>query len=142
MIKARPNLEWGYLFAAWVVALIASFSALFIGEVMGQAPCNLCWFQRVFMFPLVIILPIALLRDEKTVWAYALPLAILGSIIAIFHTLIYTRVVPEGIKPCRQGPSCTNADMTIFGTFPLPLLSLVAFTAVTVLLLLVRRKDA
>lgn len=59
------------LVAAWVVSLAATLGALFIGEVMGQAPCNLCWYQRIFMFPLVLILLAACLKQDAGVWHYA-----------------------------------------------------------------------
>lgn len=52
---------WGFLFAAWVTSLLSTFGALFIGEVMGQTPCLLCWYQRAFMFPLTVILAVACL---------------------------------------------------------------------------------
>ncbi|MNM87882.1 Disulfide bond formation protein C [compost metagenome] len=59
---------WSLLLVAWLVALLSSLSALFIGEVMGQAPCVLCWFQRAFMFPLTVILTIACYRSDFAIW--------------------------------------------------------------------------
>jgi disulfide bond formation protein DsbB len=122
-----------------MVALAATFGALFIGEVMGQTPCNLCWHQRVFMFPLAVILAVATFREDAGVWRYALPLAVIGGLIAAFHSLLYAGIIPEAIKPCGQGPSCSSADMTVLG-LPLPYLSLAAFTAIAVLLVLPNRK--
>lgn len=142
MRKAPDFPAFRYLFAAWVVAMVATLSALFIGEVMGRTPCNLCWFQRVFMFPLAVILPVALLRNEGVVWAYTLPLAVIGGLIALFHSLLYAGMIPEATTPCGQGPSCSSADMMILDVFPLPMLSLLAFATVAVLLFLVRRKAA
>lgn len=130
---------WTCLFAAWIIALAATFGALFIGEVMGQTPCNLCWHQRVFMFPLAVILAVATFREDTGVWRYALPVAVIGGLIAVFHSLLYAGIIPEAIKPCGQGPSCSSADMTILG-LPLPFLSLAAFTAIAVLLVLPNRK--
>ena len=74
MIPQRSNMTWNLLLLTWLVALVSTLSALFIGEVMGQAPCVLCWFQRAFMFPLAVILAIASYRSDFTVWRYALPL--------------------------------------------------------------------
>jgi len=134
------HLAWGRLFAAWIVALAATAGALFIGEVMGQAPCNLCWYQRAFMFPLAVILAVATFREDTGVWRYALPIAVLGGLVAAFHSLLYAGIIPEAIKPCAaSGPSCSSADMTILG-LPLPYLSLAAFTAVAALLVPTRRK--
>ena len=116
------------LYAAWVVALAATLGALFIGEVLGQAPCVLCWYQRIAMFPLAVILAIACLRGDVGVWRYALPLAMAGLLIAGWHSGLYLGLIPEPIEPCsRTGPSCTDAAMTIGGFVPLPVLSLLAF---------------
>jgi len=129
------------LFLTWLIALLSSLSALFIGEVLGQVPCLLCWYQRIAMFPLALILGIACLVDDRAVWRYALPLAGIGSAIALWHSLLYFGVIPEAIKPCGQGPSCSSADMTILGGMPLPLLSLGAFAAISLLLFIIRRKE-
>ena len=131
---------WGLLFAAWMIALLATFGALFIGEVMGQKPCVLCWFQRAFMFPLAIILAVATYVSDATVWRYALPVAAIGWLIALYHSLLYGGVIPKAIEPCGAGPSCSSSDMSVFGV-SIPLLSLAAFTAITVLLTLVRRRS-
>lgn len=130
---------WAYLFAAWIIALAATGGALFIGEVMGQTPCHLCWYQRIFMFPLAVILAVATFREDAGVWRYALPVAALGWLVAAFHSLLYAGIIPEAIKPCGQGPSCSSADMTVLG-LPLPYLSLAAFSAIAILLAPTRRK--
>lgn len=143
MSGATSQEFWPPLFAAFAVALVSSLAVLFIGEIMGQAPCNLCWFQRAFMFPLAVVLGIAALRSDPGAWAYGSALAACGWLIAGFHTLVYAGIVPERIQPCTaSGPSCSSADMTMFGGIPLPVLSLVAFSAILVLLLLSRRRSA
>jgi disulfide bond formation protein DsbB len=141
--QVRPSGHhgWGRLFAAWIIALAATAGALFIGEVMGQAPCHLCWHQRVFMFPLAVILGVATVREDADVWRYALPIAVFGWLVAAFHSLLYAGVIPEAIKPCGQGPSCSSAEMTILG-LPLPYLSLAAFTGIAVLLIPASRKSS
>lgn len=141
-IAAGGNDRWLYLFIAWLVAVAASLSALFIGEVVGQAPCSLCWHQRAFMFPLAILLAVASFRGDTGAWLYALPLAAIGMAIAGFHSLLFAGFIPEGIQPCSQGPSCASADMTILGMLPLPYLSLAAFFAIAVALIGSRPKAA
>lgn len=135
---AQPG--WTPLLMAWLIALGSSLAVLFVGEVMGQAPCNLCWFQRAFMFPLTIVLGVACLRSDTTIWRYALPLAAGGMLVAGFHSLLYAGLIPERITPCSQGLSCTNADMTILGGLPLPFLALGAFGAIAALLLKTRTR--
>lgn len=131
--------KWGMLFAAWIIALAATFGALFIGEVMGQMPCVLCWYQRVFMFPLAIVLAVACFRPDSSGWVYALPLAVVGWLVAGYHLLLYTGAISEEVTPCGAGPSCSDANMTIFGGVPIPLLSFGAFTAIMLLLLIFRK---
>ncbi len=133
---------WALLFCAWVIALSASLAVLFVGEVMGQTPCNLCWFQRAFMFPLAIVLGVASFRAETGAWRYALPLAVGGVLVAGFHSLLYLGVIPERISPCSLGVSCKSTDMTVLGNLPLPLLALVAFCAISVLLLITRSRTS
>ncbi len=139
---ARPAAAaaWPMLFVAWLVALAATLSALFIGEVMGQAPCLLCWYQRIAMFPLALILGIGCLREDAGVRRYALPLALAGGAVALWHSLLYFGAIPQAIEPCGQGPSCTSIDMTILGGLPLPMLSLGAFGAIAVLLIFTKPK--
>ena len=72
-----------WLYAAWLVSLAATLGALFIGEVLGQTPCVLCWYQRIAMFPLVWILGVACLTSDRRVGYYALPLALIGGVIAL-----------------------------------------------------------
>ena len=130
------------LFAAWLVALVSTLGALFIGEVMGQAPCLLCWWQRAFMFPLAVILAVACLRSDFGVWCYALPVAAIGWVVAAYHTLLYFGVLAQAVEPCGAGPSCSSASMTILGGLPLPLVSVVAFTAVAIFLTPLSRRTA
>ncbi|WP_395015374.1 disulfide bond formation protein B [Dongia sp.] len=131
------------LFLAWLVALAASLGALFVGEIMGQTPCILCWYQRAFMFPLAIILAVGTFRGDGLVWRYGLPLAVIGGLIAGYHSLVYAGLVAEALKPCAAGQSCTGEGMTILGGIPLPYLSTAAFAAVALLLSLsTRRSDS
>ncbi len=133
---ADERRAFALLFAAWLVALGATLGALFIGEVLGQTPCTLCWYQRIAMFPLALVLGLACLRGDASVRRYALPLAVVGAAVAAWHTLVYYGVAPTAIVPCAaDGPSCGGSAMTILGGVPLPLLSLASFALVIALLL-------
>jgi len=131
----------GPLIVAWLIALGSSLAVIFIGEVLGQTPCILCWFQRAFMFPLAVILGIAVWRNDNGIRVYALPLAIIGALIAAWHMGLYVGIIPEAVQPCTaSGPSCTSDDMLIFG-LPIPLLSLGAFAAIAALLALLKTES-
>ena len=124
------------LLAAFVVALAATLGALYIGEILGQTPCILCWYQRIAMFPLVVVLGIAAFRGDETARFYVLPLAAIGLILAAWHSGLYFGIIPEPIVPCtKTGPSCTSAAMTFVGV-PIPLMSLFSFAAITIMMTL------
>ncbi|MCW5711753.1 disulfide bond formation protein B [Shinella sumterensis] len=133
---------WLQIFVAWMIALASSLGALFIGEVMGQTPCLLCWYQRAFMFPLALVLAVAAIRADRDAWIYGLPLSASGLSIALYHVLLYYGFISQAVVPCGQGPSCTDAKMTIFDVLPLPVLSVLAFAAISILLFAARRKNA
>ena len=131
---------WLPLFLAWLIALLATAGALFLGEVMGMTPCVLCWYQRIAMFPLVLVLGVGLLDGDGRSIRYALPLAWAGWVIALYHCLIFWGLVSEGLTPCGKGSSCADADVQVAGFVPIPLLSLIAFTAILALLWFAKRK--
>jgi len=116
--------------------------SLFFSYVMAFAPCVLCWYQRIFLFPLVIILAIGLFPLDKNVVKYALPLAIMGWLIAIYHNLLYAGIIPESIQPCSQGVSCTEEYIEIFGFLSIPALSLLSFSIIIALLIVIHRRMA
>lgn len=131
---------WTPLFLAWLVALVATAGALFLGEVMGKAPCVLCWYQRIAMFPLVLILGVGLLASDVRSVRYALPLAVAGLGIALYHLLVFWGLVSETLVPCGAGPSCSDATAQALGVIPIPLLSAAAFTLLLVLLWTANRR--
>ena len=138
---AAPRGAAAPLFAAWALALVSSLAVLFIGEVLGQAPCTLCWFQRAFMFPLAVILGVAFLAGDGGVWRYGVPLAGVGLAIAAWHTLLYVGVIPEAVQPCAaSGPSCTGDAMLVLG-LPIPFLALLSFGTILTLLLQLRPRS-
>ena len=85
---------------AWTIALTASLAVLFIGEVLGQTPCVLCWFQRAFMFPLAIVLGLGLWWQDPRVGRYGVALALGGAAVALYHIGLYVGLIPEAIPPC------------------------------------------
>ena len=127
---------WTPLFGAWLVATVSTLGALFFGEVMQLPTCVLCWYQRICMFPLVLILPLGLFPLDRKVVRYALPLAAIGWLFAVFHVLLIAGVIPEDVKPCTQGVPCSEKVIEWFGFVTIPLLSVVAFSAIIALLIL------
>ncbi len=127
---------WTLIFIAWLVAAASTLGALFLGEVMHVPACVLCWYQRIGMFPLAVILGVGLFPLDRRVVRYALPLAVIGWLVAAFHQLLIAGVIPESIRPCTQGVPCTDKVIEWFGFVTIPLLSIAAFSTIIVLLLL------
>ncbi|MCU0841198.1 MAG: disulfide bond formation protein B [Thiobacillaceae bacterium] len=125
---------WMLVFLSWLVAAVSTLAALFLGEVMGYTPCVLCWYQRICMFPLVLILAAGLFPYDPRVTRYALPLALAGWALAVFHWGVASGVIPERITPCSQGVPCSVEQVSWFGFVTLPLLSVLSFSAIVGLL--------
>lgn len=122
-------------YAAWIIALIATVGSLFFSEVMQLPPCVLCWYQRIAMYPLVLVVGAGILmRDGRRMKYYALPLALVGLAISIYHNLLYYGILPESITPCMQGVSCTSRQIEWLGFITIPLMALTAFVAVSLCL--------
>jgi len=131
---------WTLVFAAWLMAAGSTLGALFLGEVMGVATCTLCWYQRIFMFPLAFVLAAGLFPLDAKVYRYAFPLAAGGWLIAVYHLLLLHGVIPETMAPCRQGIPCSRIEIEWLGFVTIPLLSVVAFSLINILLLVAYSK--
>lgn len=138
--RQREGGAWVLLFAAWLLATTSVLGALFLSEVVGIAPCVLCWYQRVFMFPLVAILAVGLFPLDPRVVRYALPLVTAGWLVALWHVLLTQGFIPSTLSPCVRGIPCSQVEVEWFGFITIPLLSLSAFTAIGVALVAARLK--
>ena len=127
---------WMLVFGAWLIASASTLGALFFGEVMKLPPCSLCWYQRIFMFPMMLILPFGLFPFDRNVVRSALPLVGIGGLLAALHVLLVAGVIPERVAPCRQGVPCSETVIEWFGFVTIPLLSFMAFATIAVLLIL------
>ena len=132
--------SWTLLLAAWLVSVIATAGALFIGEVMLMVPCQLCWYQRIAMFPLALLLGMACFSEDRRGAVYALPLALTGTAIAGYHTLLVAGAIPKGWIPCGASVSCADQKLEILNGVQIPWLSLMAFAAISLLLIQFLRK--
>lgn len=126
------------LYMAWVVALAATGGSLYFSEIAGYVPCNLCWFQRIFMYPQAIILGIAAYRGDRGIVRYSLPLAAVGGLISLYHNLeIWFPRLAE-VAPCTSGVPCNFDYLNWLGFITIPLMALIAFIMITALLIIGR----
>ncbi len=140
-----PNttpIGWTLVFSAWLIATVSTLGALFFGEVMGYPPCVLCWYQRIAMFPLVLVLAAGLFPFDPRVVRYALPLALAGLGLALFHLALTAGWIPENIRPCQQGVPCSDTQVVWFGFVTIPLLSALSFSFIAGLLLTTHLKGS
>jgi len=113
---------------AFFVSLSATIISLFYSDVVGFEPCKLCWFQRIFMYPQIFILGLAWFRKDHKIIDYALILAVVGGLIALYHNYIYYG--GTSLFPCDafgSGVSCTKRYVFEFGYITIPLMSLTSF---------------
>jgi len=126
------------VFGCWVIASTSTLGALFFSEIMNLPPCVLCWYQRIFMFPLVLLLPIGLFPFDAKVVRYALALGLAGWLVSVFQVLLVAGLIPESIRPCRQGVPCSEVQIQWLGFVNIPLLSFIAFSTINALLIAAR----
>jgi disulfide bond formation protein DsbB len=127
------------LYLAWFTSLTSMAGSLYFGEILGFTPCVLCWYQRITMYPLVLIIGIGIVKKDRSFLNYALPLSIIGGAIAFYHNLLYYSVIQERLAPCTFGISCVTRYIHLAGFIDIPLLSLLSFTFITFALLIYKK---
>ncbi len=120
------------LWVAFLVAATATAGSLYFSEVADYVPCRLCWFQRIAMYPLVVILLVAALRGDRSVRWYVVPLAAIGAAVSTYHYAIEWRPSLEG-GACGVGPSCADIWFRELGFVTLAFMALCAFLTILVL---------
>jgi hypothetical protein len=118
---------------AFIVAMLATMGSLYFSEIAHFEPCRLCWYQRIAMYPLVVILGIAAVRRDADAGIYVRALAGIGAVISTYHlALEWVPALDTGA--CGVGPSCTVIWFREFGFISLPMLALAAFLLIFTLL--------
>ncbi len=136
-----PSIGQNGAYIAFALALAASLASLGLSEILGLPPCVLCWYQRICMYPLVVIIGVGILRRSRDLVAMAAPLVVIGWGIALYHSLLQWNILPEAAAPCRAGVSCTTVHINLLGFMTIPFGSLVAFTAIGVVLYLYQKEQ-
>ncbi|MFD1781514.1 disulfide oxidoreductase [Fredinandcohnia salidurans] len=141
MVEKRkaPTNKLLFLYMAWLVSVVATLGSLYFSEIRGFIPCELCWYQRILMYPLALILGIGTFQSDFSVKKYVLPLSVIGWCISLFHYL--EQKVPgfAEIKPCVQGVPCTTEYINWFGFITIPFLAFIAFTIIIVMMLSIKK---
>ncbi len=127
------------LYPAWLVSIVATLGSLYFSEVRHFVPCELCWYQRILMYPLVLVLGVSTYRQDERSFAYSLPLSIGGMIVAAYHVLYENVPAIRGMGSCTGVP-CDLKYIDWLGFITIPVLALTAFTIITALLLVSRAR--
>ena len=137
----RRSVDGAELALAWVVALVATLGSLYFSEVADFIPCRLCWFQRIAMYPLALLLGIAAFRRDVGIRIYAIPLAAIGAVISIYHLALEWGLVEVSLV-CEVDNPCSTVLFRQFGFISLPFLALTAFLLIIAFLLIPYRRGA
>ncbi len=127
---------WGYeLWAAFAVSALATGGSLFFSEIANFVPCELCWYQRICMYPLSIVTLLAALRNDYSIARYVLPLPLVGACISVYHLLVENKVVAESSACLVSAPGgCATKWINEFGYVTIPTLALTGFVLLIELL--------
>lgn len=122
---------------ALLAAMIATCGSLFFSEVLLWPPCQLCWYQRILMYPLTVLLAVGILRDDRGLHWYVLPLSLTGMAVSLYHFLMVIQVIPPAA--CAGGVPCTVDYLAPYFTGALafvriPSLAFAAFTIISVMM--------
>jgi len=129
-----------FVLFSFLIALIATLGSLFFSEVMQFIPCSMCWYQRIFMYPLVLIFLINLLYPDDKLLKYSMPLVLIGLFFSIYHNLLMFGIIPESVVPCVQGVPCSTEYINWLGFITIPFLSLIAYSVILVFLLFYKKE--
>jgi disulfide bond formation protein DsbB len=133
LAPVRDAVGPGALWLAFLVALTATAGSLYFSQVALLEPCTLCWYQRIAMYPLVLILGLAAWRADAGVRRYAAPLAAIGAGIAAYHVVLQ-RLPGLPTVSCSLTAPCNAIELERFGFVTIPFMALVGFLAILVVL--------
>jgi disulfide bond formation protein DsbB len=133
----RRMLEGYELWCCFLVAAIATGGSLFFSEIAGFIPCELCWYQRICMYPLSIVTLLAALANDRRVARYLLPLPLVGAGVSVYHLLVENGVVEQAKACLISAPGgCATKWIEEFGYVTIPVLALTGFALCFAFLLL------
>lgn len=137
----KSSINSNIVFLCFLIASIATLGSLFFSEIMHFVPCSMCWYQRIFMYPLVYIFLINLLYPDDKLFKYAFGLVVIGLSLSIYHNLLMFGIIPESLVPCVSGVPCSTKYINWFGFINIPLLSLLSYLILFILLMSLKKDN-
>lgn len=129
------------IFISWIVVSLSVFGSLFFSEIMELPPCKLCWFQRIFMYPIIFIYITGLKYTDEITVIFTLPFISIGWPISVYHNLIQLEIIPESISPCSEGIPCSVKYIEWGGFITIPLLSFFAFSTLGIIAIIILKRS-
>lgn len=123
----------------FLITLVSTFGSLYYSEVAGFEPCKYCWFQRILMYPLVVIMYIAIKTKDKYVSKYVLPISGIGTLLAGYHYLTQLGWLPSTCVATGYSVGCAKIFVMTFGYITIPMMSFTAFLSIFILQILKSR---
>lgn len=120
-------------YLAFAVALTAMLGSLYYSEIAGFVPCTLCWYQRILMYPLSLIILVGIVKQDEYLPNYVLPFSVIGIGVSTYHYLIQQGILAHPAT-CSIGIPCNLSYVNYFGFITIPFLALIAFTLITVIM--------
>ncbi len=139
-VSARVALTPSALWLAWIVALVCVLGSLYLSEVAHFIPCTLCWYQRIAMYPLVVLLLVAAIKRSREIARATLPLIAIGAAISTYHYLLERFPSMAGAATCDPAAPCTIVWIWRFHYLSIPAMALSGFALIALLVLLVPSK--
>ncbi|GGB54251.1 disulfide oxidoreductase [Fictibacillus barbaricus] len=125
---------------AWLAAIVSTLGSLFFSEVLKFIPCTFCWYQRILMYPLVILLGIAFYHQDDKITRYVLPFSILGILVSGYHYALQKIPALKAFEMCTSGVPCSGQYINWLGFVTIPLLAFIGFTTITLCMIFIRKQ--
>ncbi|TCJ05005.1 disulfide oxidoreductase [Cytobacillus praedii] len=141
MEKTRKDQRETWLFVSWAASVLAMFGSLYFSEIRQYEPCTLCWYQRILMYPMVIILGIAVIKKDYRISIYTMVLSAIGGCISLYHYSIQKiSFLADHAASCGRVP-CSGQYINWLGFITIPFLALIAFIIIFICSYLLWKKS-
>lgn len=135
-VMKKNQLENAHIYLAWLIAIVGMLSSLYFSQIKHLIPCELCWYQRILMYPLVAIIGVGLSRKQYSeIPYYVLPFSVIGSFVALYHVLLEQSIVPDTAS-CSGLVACSQIQLELFNFLTIPMMSLLGFLTITILMIM------
>ncbi|MGZ9785696.1 disulfide bond formation protein B [Bacillus pseudomycoides] len=126
------------IYFSFFISIIATIGSLYFSEVKGFVPCNLCWYQRILMYPIPLLIVISIIKDDRNIKYYFRFLSLIGIFVSSYHNFI--QINQQHSSFCGVTSNCLNVYGKYFGFLTIPLMSLIAFLLLFIISFLIKDK--